>query len=269
MPDPEKLTEPHDLGACAPYAQILADAVRAACEPQRIATHDPRRSLDVVNGQVTERVVAPPLRTVRLRAIHDVVEMAAYKEWANDPAVLFDGSRVEVFFDAQDWRESARLELVKSEVFKELEAWGPGGLRGEPKELARWLRLNLERTNQEAGVLRAALGQVEFSSTSRQHSDNSHGKDSFGKSVDAACNKTSEIPTSIRVNVPVYATPGADRSIPIELLVEIDPLAGRVSLLVAAGVLEEALDLAAGHVYAALREALPKETPLLGGRLHG
>lgn len=190
----------------------------------KVAEHD-RTAYLVHDGKAEMVAVPPPLRNHSLFSVDSLCEFAQTAHGS----VWHDESNVVVMLDDADRREWATLPLVKSAPFLVLENLSRSTKTFTQKELVRLLRHDLRNAGVE-NVL-AAVKRLEWKRTNDGRSSVEHGRESLGRSVEAAVNNAESIPEFLVATIPVYSTPGADGRFAVYCTLEIDLQNERFALL--------------------------------------
>lgn len=201
------------------FLKLIQDtAVKASgATVVKVADHA-RRGYVVANGELKEVDVPPPLRDHGLRSVESLV---AFAERFSEKAVIWHNEQqVSVVVDDVDRRDVATLPLVKSQAFVCLAALAEAKRPINQRAFIRILRTDLRNAGAEHVL--SAVKRLEFKRTSDGRSNVEHGKESLGRSVEAAVNSAELIPESFTATIPVYTTPGADFHKQITCIVEID-----------------------------------------------
>lgn len=236
------------------FLKLIQDtAVKAAGATVVKVPGDDRIAYLVNDGKVTHLDLPPPNRNHQLLSVPALVALAS--EHA-EGAVFHNDEKVVLVLDSGDRREFATVKLEKSSAFSRLQqmaAGDSGGRAFTQPQLVRLLRHDLRN----AGVdhVLASIRRVEFKRNGSGKGEVQHGRESMGRSVEAAVQGVGDIPEFFNATVPVYLTPGADFHKTVYCTLEIDSANERFVILPDADSLAAAINAA----QADLQEALDGE----------
>ena len=171
-------------------------------------THDllPEKVFLRQGNGVTEHEVRPPYRVHQIGGYSDLVRAMNDEGMVPGDAEIFHNHlAVVAHLDREDRRETLSLGLVQSERWKKLVDLRTGW-KGGVREVVKMLRFDLHSTGTES-VLRA-LSRVDFTRKSDGGANVDHGRESLGKSVEAAVQQADSIPETFMVTCSVYTNPG-------------------------------------------------------------
>lgn len=179
---------------------------------------------------------------------HDVVHVDGHDLRV---ALVLAGTNVFFWLDGRDKTMCTCVELEKSPA------------KMQPKDAVKMLRLELHGGNVSHVI--QALSRIDFSRTSAGKTDVAHGKESLGRSVEAAVQQADGVPETFTVAVPVWSAFGFDRySVQVQFGLYLDLQAQKVELRVLGDEIERVVGLATHAVAADLREALPSVPVFMG-----
>lgn len=202
--------------------QRIADFAQAAHRLEVVTVPDLRKVL-VRTGEDVEDFDLPPVpRGGELLGVDDLVAAATDGDFAKAPEVYHDTTAVRLVVDRGDRHEVVTMSLMPSKRFLLLESLAAEGKTRSPRELIRMLRFDLPVSG--ATPLMNALRRVDFSRSSAGYAQTEHGKESLGRSVEAAVQQADQVPQTFVATVPVYQNPGlvGITSVDVELGVHID-----------------------------------------------
>lgn len=226
---------------------------------------DPRRVLVAQSGTSAERSIPAPLRKHQVHGLDDLVRLVGDETIASAPEVFHDDERVEVILERADRRESAVMSLVHSQRFLRLVELQIG-IAADARDIVRFLRFELHDCG-VAEVLKA-LRQVDFTRQSSGGRTTEHGRESLGRSVEAAVQQADKIPEEFTAEVPVFQNSGL-RSITakVRVGVYVDVDAEKVELRTLTDEIEQAKVQAQRSLGAELMDRLG-EVPVFHGSAH-
>ncbi len=216
--------------------------------------NDPRNVIIRQGTAVTYRAVPAPARAASFSSIADFCFAVSDKVVAANPEIYFDMNGAVAYLDRNDRRETINLEVHFSDQFQKILSLRNGvGLT--PKEAIRLLRFELST----AGVddLITSLRRVDFTRTNAGSSNVEHGRESFGKKVEAAVQQADTIPEQFTLRVRPARNQGL-RSIevPVTFGLAIDFEAEKVMIRPLADQLNNACEAFTGELGKLLRQSL-------------
>jgi len=164
----------------------------------------------VRNGdQLYEKPVPPPRREHHLHVLEDLV--AALKDTAIAPApeVYVRAEGVYAYLDRSDRRSCVFVPLEESQRFQLCKRLEAQPLVADPKSIVRLLKTSFLVGTHEHVTL--ALSNITFERTSTGKTEVKHGKESLGRSVEAAVQQAENVPEEFTITVPIWTTSGFDR----------------------------------------------------------
>lgn len=238
------------------FELLLGNAVKAAGV-----------SITPINGDPTQVIVSQngthifhDIENYRTHVVNSLDSMlAAIARYCERGTVWHcEGSVVAVTDDGQRL-DSITLPLVKSEQFTALAALKPEGL--DQRAMIRLLRHDL--ANCTDGTLLPLVRKVEFKSGSTSRADIEKGRESLGRSVDAAVSISQDLPDQVTVHVPVYKTHGVNSRVSVVCSLDVNLQTERFVLTPLPGEIQEAIDTAQDTLHAELSTT---KTPVFYGK---
>lgn len=221
----------------------------------------------LVQGDSCEEFEAPPLeRSHGIEDVASLVSLVANSEIATKPE-LFCGSGGVTAILGESRRETAYMTLDTTTRWQSL--WRLRSIESMSIQAAvQLLRFDLHGTGVDTVI--TALRRVDFKRSSDGSSVVEHGRESLGRSVEAAVQQADQIPEEFRVSVPVYAKPGLlDLStVSVRCGVYLDVVSEAVRIKPLADELESAQQAALGRLADYLRNELAergRECPVFVG----
>ena len=208
------------------------------------------------HGDELREIAVPPLRRNHsVWDIDDVVQFLADKALAPAPDVFVNRGGFLAYLDGEKRVDVLRLEMRHSDRWDTLT--GLTTARAfTPRDAVRFLRFELPDTGTQEIV--KALARVDFSRSSTGRNAVEHGKESLGRSVEAAVQQADAVPESFRVRSPVWALPGFDRFVvDVTVGVYIDLVGEKVELRTLPDQISRGVGQAVSGVVAFLREHVP------------
>lgn len=209
---------------------MLAETIRAIAEMAQKSDAAqvqslpgfPARLLVRHNGKLDYVDVPPPERQHVIRSLPDFVSALTDAVIAKDPEVYFSMREAVAFLDRKDRRETIRFPITPSDRWTAVQ----GLQSSQPmttKEAIRLLRFDLHGSGAESVI--QSLRRVDFTRTSAGKSTVEHGKESFGRSVEAAVQQADSVPESFCLHVSPAVNVGLrgfDVSIRIGVMIDLE-----------------------------------------------
>lgn len=218
----------------------------------------------VRHGDELLRVDAPPpKRRHALAGFDDLVAALKDSSIAPDPEVYLDLGGVTVLLDRAKRRETVRVTFVESGRLRVCRSFESQPRTMQPREAVKLLRLELHGGRHDHVI--QALSRIDFTRSSAGKSHVDHGKESMGRSVEAAVQQADSVPKDFEVAVPVWTNPGFSRysvNVKFGLFLDLDNQA--VELRVLSDECMRVVTQTLGTVASDLREALPDVPVFLG-----
>lgn len=199
-----------------------------AAKPQALAVGDQRNATFAVGGGIeTFEIPKPP----RAHALGSVADLLAFAELhATEEARIFFGQTdVLLVLDGDGHRlERVHVELTHSKAWTRLAALDapPSGEWLDQKKFCRLLSIELAGAL-PPGVLYDRVKRVSFDNGSTVTGDiKRNQQESLGRNITAKASGEGEIPETVTLVVPVYATHGQRATYPVTCSVEVDPARG-------------------------------------------
>lgn len=158
-------------------------------------------------SEVTLLNLDDPMMAHEISSFSDILNAAVkFKEAEYCPKIYFNETQVVVYVGADDLREKLTCSLKYTQRFVTLLNMGGSGISGSPADIIRTVRFQLNGIGFDE--LAASLRKVDFSRKSTGASDVAHGRESYGRSVEAEVQGTNNIPETVVVETPVYENDG-------------------------------------------------------------
>jgi len=249
----------------AEFLQKLTELTERAYKPVVVKEHGlRRRMLLAANGAVQSYDLPAPDRAHKLVGLDDLIAAINDKAICPAPEVYHYGACVDVLLDREERDQRVSMALRLSERFSILMQMRTAvGL--EPKAAIRFLRQSLGDSAPVHVI--TALRQIDFTRTSAGKSHVEHGKESLGRSVEAAVQQADKVPEDFVVRVPVYTNPGAGAFlVEVRVMLYLDLEGQQVVLQTMPDELEKAHQVAQARLHEALVANCPKGTPVFYGQ---
>lgn len=251
---------------------MLADAI------QKIATLATKANgIEVVEHKATgetfirrgndfETLDRPALdRNGSLHGLDDLIVAALDGTMVTNPEVFHDNNEIVLILDRSDGHERMTMPLTQTNRFEKLINM-QGGVNSQiaPRNLIRMLRFELSDTGIDHVI--AGLRKLDFTRKSDGRSDIEHGKESLGKSVEAAVQQADNIPEEFDIEVPIYSNAGLRdlSTVRIKMGIYIDVFEQMIELSPLADEMEKALVTAQRAIGEYLRSKL-QAVPVFNG----
>jgi hypothetical protein len=180
---------------------------------------------------------------------------------AHDPVELFvSEAGVQIVPLDGDRRSEVFVPFNISDRFVQLLRLDGKGFT--PREAVRFLRFALEIGDH---AVIDKLSKVSFSRKSDGTSTVDHGRESLGRSVEAAVAEASEIPKSFKYSLPVFTNPGFRHMASLEIGIYLDLDSELIRLIPSNDGLQMAKDAAVSSIIGELHLAMPL-TPIYFGQ---
>ena len=206
--------------------------------------------------ELEEKAVPPPLRQHTLGGFADLIQALTDKAIAPAPEVYISESSVVGLLDRADRRERVSVPLTCSARLLQCAQMQAKPRAFSPREAVKFLRMELHGAN--LGTVIQALSRIDFKRQVGASSDVAHGRETLGRSVEAAVQQAEAVPQEFHAYVPVWTTPGfTDYPQAIHFGLFLDMEAGQVELRVLSDETERAMGAALATAAADIRKALP------------
>jgi|SRR6185503_8266965 len=205
-----------------------------------------------------ESIRAPP-RNYRLASFTDLCALVLHH--AEDALVFHDYGHIQVVLDKFDRREVATMGLESSCAFSFLRGLcANDGVSFTVPQVVRFLR-SIKATPERIAEFR----KIDFARTVGTRNDVQHGRESLGRSIEAAVQQADKIPEAFTVEVPVYSSAGlpSETIVDVEVQVFLDYEGSKVQLKTD----PDDISLVIDRAHARIRALLPKDVECYRGRL--
>lgn len=191
----------------AEFLSKVEDLARRAAQLQIVTHPSEPTALFLVRGDKLEVRHAPPTsRNHALVGLDDVFAVLADPSVATAPEVYHAEREVCVVLDRSSRRELARMPLKLTDRFAQIQALQTP-VKFEPRAAVKFLQQRIGAPYVPIDVING-LRRIDFTRTSAGKTHVEHGKESLGRSVEAAVQQADKIPEEFKVRVPVYSNPG-------------------------------------------------------------
>lgn len=249
-------------------AELVASLVGLGRDTTEVTFHQHNEcpaKLWVRHGTELRQIDAPaPLRGHGLLGYDDLVAALKDSLIAPAPEVYIAGTSVVAFLDRNERRSRVSITLQESarlKLCRELEA---KPRRMQPRDAVKMLRLDLHGGRHEQVI--QALSRVDFTRTGAGKSHVEHGRESLGRSVEAAVQQADNIPKDFVVGVPVWTNSGFARyAVNIEFGLFLDLDEQCVELRVLSDECQRVVNATMVSLAADLRESLDGNVPVFLG----
>lgn len=215
-------------------------------------------------GELQTHVVPPPKRAHKLLGLDDLLLALRDPIIAYAPEVYVAGGRVCALLDRNERRSMVTIDLQETKRFQLCAQLQAQPRQFQPKDAVKMLRLELHGGNHEHVI--QALSRIDFTRNSAGKSHVEHGRETLGRSVEAAVQQADNVPKSFTVGVPLWTTSGFTRyGVTVEFGVFLDLDTSTVELRVLSDEIERVRNLALTAVAKDISEALGGKVPVFMG----
>jgi hypothetical protein len=191
----------------AEFVGALGAQIKAAQAPTfHVHPSFPAQVFQCVGGEVKPLDVPPVRRAHTIKGLGDLVALLKDAEIAPAPDVYHSDGCVTVLLDRASRHATARMPLERTGRFAMLAGLAVKPVSLDSKGALKFLRQTIGDAAPQAVL--AALRRIDFTRTSTGKAHVDHGKESLGRSVEAAVQQADQVPESFKVRVPVYGNPG-------------------------------------------------------------
>lgn len=249
-------------------AEFLREVVGLGQKAKQVEFHTHERLPRIVFVRTDSGVAVhpvPPLdRNHSLRGFDDFVAAVKDPAIGAEPEVYVGPDKVVALLERDDRRERVTIALTRSARFTKVCALEAQPLRLQPRDAVKMLRLELHGGNVQHVI--QALSRIDFVRTSAGKTDVDHGRESLGRSVEAAVQQADKVPQDFVLAVPVWSTHGFSRyTVQVQFGIHLDLEAQVVELRVLPDEVERVVGLAMAAAAADLRHALGEGIPVFLG----
>lgn len=248
----------------ADFLREMVGHVRASDEAKVIEHPDLGSQFMVSQGgrfHLLEK--SPRAREHFVEGLNDVLRFVCSEFLSPMPEVYHSADAIVLLLDGRDRRERVTLRLRETERFSALRQLGLTPARLSVRDAVRFLRYSLAGTNIEPVV--QAVRRIDFSRAARATNVVEHGKESLGRSVEAAVQQADKVPEEFTVTVPVYANEGCRESVDVRLGLYLNVEAEAIELFTLPDQVQQAIDVAQARIATRLLET-PRDGTLV---VHG
>lgn len=165
------------------------------------------RKVFVHDGQTMHEHDLPPVeRDGFLDGIDDIVLAAQDGDMCADPEIFHNASAITLVCDRHDGHETMTMPLRLSNRWTLLNRLAQDQQSMPARQLIRMLRFELSGAGCD-GVI-SAMRRIDFTRTSDGRSSVEHGRESLGRSVEAAVQQADKVPETFDVVLPIYMNAG-------------------------------------------------------------
>lgn len=248
-------------------AEFVASIVGLAKKSNQVEFHTHEElpaKVFVRSGDSVECHDAPPaFRNHYLEGFDDLVAVLRDKAMAPRPEVYVSGGRIVALLDRSVRRDRVSVNLAESQRFRRCSDLQAKPERFQPRDLVKMLRLEFHGGNH--GHVIQALSRIDFTRTSAGRTAVEHGRESLGRSVEAAVQQADQVPPQFTVGMPIWTNQGFTRyGAIVEFGVHLDLEAQVVELRVLSDEVNRVRNQALAAVVADLQEKL-EGTPVFMG----
>jgi len=208
--------------------------------------------------------VPPPRRNHTVWGFADVTAAATDADMAKAPELYHDHGEIVVVLDRNDRRDHVTAPLIETDRLTTLQSLADGK-RFTVRDAVKLLRFDLHGTGVDSVI--SAIRKIDFTRKSDGGASVDHGRETLGRSVEAAVQQADSIPEEFRVTTPVYSNPGLKdlSTVTVRCGVYLDMQGECIEIRVLADEIQGAICAAQTAIGDALCAALPG-VPVFGGR---
>lgn len=241
----------------ASFVKSVADLAQSVNNVQLVTTDKLPNMVGVRTAAGVEWKPSPaPTRHHTIRSFADLVAIAKDVKVAREPEVYHSHDQVVVILDRDGRREAVKMPLERTDRFASLlRLTKPGGRSFGPAEAVKFIRFELHGVGADA--LCAAIRKLDFTRKSNGERTVEHGRESLGRSVEAAVQAPQQVPEEFIAEVPIWSVSGL-RNIKAKVRVGVylDVNDESIELVPLADEISGALEAAQGELHARLATEL-------------
>lgn len=217
-----------------------------------------------VGSTIDWREIPPPKRAYTIASLVDLVALVTDKAICPAPEVFHSDDAVRIVLDRGSRREIATMALTRTKRFEKVKGLDPDDAIS-PKAAVKLVRYDLHGLGSQVDALIATLGKIDFTRNGANRADVAHGRESLGRSVEAAVQQADKVPDRFKATVPVFHNGGL-RGVKVDVLcgVYLDMEAEGICIYPLADEIESALESAQSQLHVLLAEKLPG-VPIFNG----
>jgi hypothetical protein len=190
-------------------AEFLDRLAKMATEANavQVIESEALRKIIVREGQkVTLHDIPPVERSGFLDGVEDLILAAQDEDMSPDPEIFHNDCSITLVCDRNDRHEAMQMPLRYSSRWKVLNKLAQDQESMPARRLIQLLRFELSGSGIDGVV--AALRKIDFTRRSDGSSNVQHGRESLGRSVEAAVQQAENVPETFDVTVPVILNHG-------------------------------------------------------------
>lgn len=218
--------------------------VRIAEDPERILIYHGEKESIVDVGRHRDHYVA---------TLDDLLR--AVTRWNQKGTIWHNDEDITFLLDDSTRLDCVTLRLTKTEQYETLGRLAKQAHGLDQRKMIRLLRHDLANTGADVERLLALIRIVEFKRRSDGAASLQHGKESLGRSVEAAVSAAEDIPELVRVSIAVYQEIG---SFPVDVpcTVDVDSTSETFAITPQPGSLREVVDECQYFVHTYIKDHL-------------
>lgn len=211
--------------------------------------------------------IPPGRRASEVYGLEDLLTVAGDTELCVNPEVYYGAQLITVLLDREDRRDRITMPLTPSQRMVSLQRMADPSHQSQsytPAQVVKWLRFDMAGAVPASTV--AAFRRLNFIRSSDGGSTIEHGRESLGRSVEAAVQQADDIPETITATLPAFINPGLRllTTVSIDIGVYVDVNREAIELCVQADEVQGAIDAACGDIGRELKANLADIPVYLG-----
>jgi hypothetical protein len=242
--------------------KYLTSLAQGAMQPVKVETGDPTKLTYLLGPNRVDIDKAIPPRDHGVDSLTSLGELAE-RFAGQSPVIWVDSERAVLVLDDHEGHrvETAKMNFVKSDVFRRLESLAVAKEWLDQKAFIRLLRIDLAGTL-APGVLLDRVRKIRFESGQVTTQETARNRESLGRQITAAVSAEGEIPEEVALEVFVFK--GVGESFAITCSVDVDPARGFVQLSPLPDEIHRVMQLAVDDIRARIQSGLEAIPVYLG-----
>lgn len=223
---------------------------------------DPRTVLVSQSGKNERLAVPPPPRSHVVNTVDALIDAVKHYGKPESTVVWHNADECWIMIDDDDRRDTVQLDLVLSDEYKRVQALASQPLLDQ-RQVLTLLRYDLRGCGVEGLV--PIFRRLDWKTGAQIAGEVQRGRETLGKTVEAAVAGVSDIPEEIPLQLKVYSTPGIDVRVPVVLGLDPDPNLAKFSVKPLPDELTTALRVVQSILHDALVESLDEKIGVFNG----
>jgi hypothetical protein len=226
-----------------------------------VPTNNPRVLTYLIDGEWRHVDVGPGVFRHVVHSLEALaMALAARSDSASHPIIFHSMNEVLAFPDVNDMRDSIRLPLIFSELWKEVTNLGHAPISQE--DFVRLIKMRLR--NCVPATLRDHVSKIEVTTSIGVKSELSPGREKGSREF--ASEGSKDIPEQFSCNIPVYANPGLTDTFPMLMAMDVSLRSNPVTFTVrpSPDEIAKGIQFLQGFLSERLRKLCPEATIVYG-----